>query len=269
MRDYYFDGYYDWLEFSDQSVREAAEAAYLPDTKTFADKPALLDIGCGAGTFARTMMARGWSVTGVEPFCPIEISDFPVHRKFLTEIETLTGNFEAVTAWAVLEHVTDPMAYFSKISAALKPSGTFVFLVTNFGSLSSKRLFQEDVPRHCHFFTKATVEHYLDKVGLDLVSARFDNDIYGMGCRGVVNYAFCRWILRRPYEWRDYPKAYPDFLEQHGFDRNILSAIRFCLAHPVTAVDRLCEPFFARWQKFSDSYGIVTYVARKRTAESH
>lgn len=269
MRDFYYEGYYDWLANADQSERDAAEAAYLPPASTFAGTPRLLDIGCGVGTFARQMVARGWEVVGVEPFCPVEIDDFPVHRKFLTEIEGFTGWFDAVTAWAVLEHVTDPIAYFRKTAEVLKPGGTFVFLVTNFDSLSSKRLFQEDVPRHCYFFTRTTVERYLNSVGMELVSVRFDDDVYGMGSRGALNYLYCRYILRRAYEWRDYPASYPVFLERHGLRRGVKSAARFALRHPVTTIDHFVEPLVDRWQKLTDTYGIATYVARRPPATGY
>ena len=269
MGAFYIEGYYDWLEHTDQNAREDIEADYLPDAASFGHKPHLLDIGCGAGTFARNMAKRGWDVTGVEPFCPVEIDDFPVYRKFLREIEAPPESFDAVTAWAVLEHVTDPMTYFQKTAEFLKPGGTFVFLVTNFDSPSSKNLFQEDLPRHCHFFTQSNVKQYLESVGMSLVSSRFDDDIYGMGSRGALNYLFCRYILRRPYEWRDYPKAYPAFLEEHNLNRGLTSAIRFVLRHPITTMDHFFEPLVDRWLKRRGSYGIVTYVARKPPATGH
>jgi SAM-dependent methyltransferase len=266
MGAHYADGYYDWLAHADQSERMEAEAAYLPPASSFPETPRLLDIGCGAGTFARHMAASGWEVAGVEPFCPIDIDDFPVHRTFLPEIDGLAGRFDAVTAWAVLEHVTSPMAYFRKAADVLKPGGLFVFLVTNFDSLSSKRLFKEDVPRHCHFFTRATVARYLDEVGMNLVSVRFDDDVYSLGSRGALNYLYCRYVLRRPYTWRDYPPSYPEYLERRGLTRSALSALRFALRHPVTAADRAFEPLVDRWQKRTGTYGIGTYVAQKPTA---
>ena len=93
-----------------------AEAAYLPSVSTFQYTPRLLDIGSGAGTFARHMIDSGWDVNGVEPFCPIEANDFTVHRKFLSELEETSDPFDAVTAWAVLEHEPNPMAYFKKVA---------------------------------------------------------------------------------------------------------------------------------------------------------
>ncbi len=269
MQAFYYDGYYDWLADADHSARYTAEAAYLPPESAFTGTPRLLDIGCGVGSFAQFMAARGWEVAGVEPICPVEIDDFPVPRKYLTEIDGFAECFDVVTAWAVMEHVTDPMAYFRKTAEVLKPGGLFVFLVTNFDSLSSKRLFQEDVPRHCHFFTRAAVESYLDKVGMGLVSVRFDDDVYSMGSRGALNYLYCRYVLRRSYEWRDYPTSYPMFLERQGLRRDVISAARFALRHPVTTIDHFVEPLVDRLQKLTGAYGIATYVARKFSVTDH
>ncbi len=44
---------------------------------------------------------------------------------------------------------------------------------------------------------------------------------------------------------------------------NGFSLLRFIAADPVACLDRLAEPFVERWQLLSNTYGIVTYVARK------
>ena len=261
--DFYYHGYYDWLETADHEDRMKAEAAYLPPVTAFKHTPRLLDIGSGMGSFALHMIEHGWEVECVEPICPIEIKGLHVHRNYLTELDETAGPFDAATAWAVLEHVPNPKAYFQKVAELLKPGGTFVFLVTNYDSLSSKRLFQEDIPRHCTFFTRKTVESYLHAVGMELVSVDFDDKIFSMGSRGALNYYFCRFILRRDYEREDYPASYPRFLEANGMRRGVLSASCFAITHPISLLDRFFEPVIDRWQKFTRTYGIATYVARK------
>jgi SAM-dependent methyltransferase len=263
MGDLYFDHYYDGFATAIFEARMNAQAAYLPAASSFTAPPRLLDVGCGDGSFGRHMAALGWQAVGVEPYCPIPIDDFPVHRRLLTELDASVGTFDAVTAWAVLEHVPRPSDYFHKIAELLRPGGTFVFLVTNFDSLSSKRLYQEDVPRHCTYFTKRTVERYLGQIGMELVAARFDDDVYPMGSRGALNYFYCRYLLGRRYERTDYPASYPAFLEQTGLPRGAASAARFVLTHPISALDRLAEPLVERWLKLTGNYGIVTYTARK------
>ncbi len=260
---YYQSDYYESLADEAHVQRFEAESRYLPEIKDRSPPPRLLDIGCGPGGFPRFMAANGWRVEGVEPFATVAIEDFPVYRQAFDRIDGLAGRYDAVTAWAVLEHVHDPMAYFKKAGEVLKLGGVFVFLVTNFDSLSSKRLFHEDVPRHLYFYTKETVERFLGAAGFELVTADFNKNIYGMGTRGAVKYFFARHIMRKPYEWSDQPASFRRFCEHRNLDVNGLSLVRFIVADPVACLDRLAEPFVERWQLLTNTYGIVTYVARK------
>lgn len=260
---YYQGDYYDSLADDLHIRRFEAESRYLPEIGHGSPPPRLLDIGCGPGGFPRFMAAQGWRVEGVEPLATQPIEDFPVYRQAFDRLEGRAGRYDAVTAWAVLEHVHDPMAYFMKAGEVLKPGGVFVFLVTNFDSLSSKRLFHEDVPRHLHFYTKETVKRFLRAAGLALVTADFDRNIYAMGTRGAVKYLFVRHIVGKPYEWSDRPASFRRFCEQCNLGVNGFSLLRFIAADPVACLDRLAEPFVERWQLLSNTYGIVTYVARK------
>src|SRR5262249_55938482 len=147
--------------------------------KDVSPSPLLLDIGCANGDFPRFMAARGWRVEGVEiSESAGKISDFPVYRQEFQEIPVHSPAYDAVTAWAVLEHVHDPRAYFQKTAAVLKPGGLFVFLVTNFESLASRRLFFEDVPRHLNFFTRDVVRKYLDREGFTLLREDNGRSVY-------------------------------------------------------------------------------------------
>ncbi len=142
--------------------RYQAEADFIhqfiqPDGKS------LLDLGCANGDFPRFMRDRGWQVEGVEVSPNSRpITDFPSYTQDFTQIPVHEPRYDAVTAWAVLEHVHDPMSYFQKASQVLRPGGVMVFLVTNFSSISSRSLFLEEVPRHLYFFTEKTVRSYLN-----------------------------------------------------------------------------------------------------------
>jgi SAM-dependent methyltransferase len=113
------------------------EASYLRPIEDRGGSMKLLDVGCADGAFPRFMKARGWDVEGVEISDVAEqIKDFRVHTEEFQNISVHEPTYDAVTAWAVLEHVHDPMAYFCKASAVLKKDGLFVFLVPNFVSLA-------------------------------------------------------------------------------------------------------------------------------------
>jgi SAM-dependent methyltransferase len=265
---FYPEGFYNWFRDENHIERYNIQYKYLPDSKSYSTKPVLLDIGCGVGDFPRYVSTYNWQVEGVEPYCQFPIDDFTVYREPFEVVKGLTNRFDAITAWAVFEHLRDPKSYFKIVADALKPNGKFVFLVTNFESISSRHLYHEDAPRHLHFFTKKTVSKYLQEVGMTIESATFDDNIFSMGSRGALNYLFTRYILKRPYLWEDRPMAYPDFLSEEKLDRNLYSAIKFIILHPITCLDRLFEPILDHWLKMTNNYGIVTYVAKKTPLES-
>lgn len=264
MPRFYRGDYYDPLADEDHTHRYELQRAYLRSVRPIVGPPRLLDVGCGMGDFPRHMSNHGWAVEGVEVYCKIPIEDFPVHRQPFDKLAGMEEKFDAVTAWAVLEHVHDPMAYFLKAGQVLKQGGLFVFLVTNFESLSSKRLFQEDVPRHTYFYTRRTVERFLDHAGMELVSSDHGEGISAIGARGAVAYLFTRFIKGRPYKWRDRPLGYREYLANEGLSDGPVALLRFAMSHPVAFLDRLVEPLVIRGQKLMGSYGIATYVARKR-----
>lgn len=162
--------------------RYRREGAYLRFArKPVISRPRLLDVGCANGEFARYARILGWEVEGVEVSSNAEeISDFPVYRCALPDIPVTTEQFDAVTAWAVIEHVHDPMSYFKAVSRVLKSQGVFIFLVTNFDSITSRHLFREDVPRHLYFFSEKTIRIYLEATGFTLEYMACDNSIYSL-----------------------------------------------------------------------------------------
>lgn len=255
--------------------RYAAQAAYIPATE-FAPQPMLLDIGCANGDFPRYMRERGWSVEGLEiSDAAALIEDFPVYRMEFDALALDGPRYDAISAWAVLEHVHDPMSYFRKAAQLLKPNGVFVFLVTNFESLSSRALFREDPPRHLYFFTRRTIASYLARVGLQL--QRFDcgRAIYEMVPSNCLYYAIYRYALRRPLAWHDLPVSLGQFARQFtgkgaGYftHAGIRLTLHYALAHPIAALDRLAAIFFEQWQVYNGSYGTMVCVARKPAASA-
>lgn len=263
MSRFYQGGYYTPLVDEDHTRRYELQRAYLRSVAPGDGPPRLLDVGCGMGDFPRYMANLGWDAEGVEIYCDVPVDDFPVHRQPFDRLTGMDGKFDAVTAWAVLEHVHDPMGYFVNAGRVLKKGGLFVFLVTNFESLSSRHLFQEDVPRHIYFFTRGTVEKFLRHGGMELVSSDHGAGITAMGARGAVAYFFTRFVKGRPYEWRDRPIGYREYLSNENLMTGPVSLLRFAISHPIAFLDRLVEPLVVQGQKRLGSYGITTYVARK------
>jgi SAM-dependent methyltransferase len=255
--------------FHDQSSfhqkRYAAEAMFLTGIVHGSQPARLLDIGCASGAFPRFMRARGWYVEGVEVADAADpITDFPVHRGEFPGVSLDAPSYDAITAWAVLEHVHDPGAHFRKVGRLLRPGGHFVFLVTNFDSISSRYLFLEDVPRHLYFFTQKTVSLYLELAGLKLERAVYGKSIYQMPPVNWMRYLVYRFIRRRRMDWTDIPPSRIDFLRRWELPSNLGTTFRYIWQYPGATIDRLLMPFYERFQILTRRYGIVTYVASQR-----
>src|SRR6184192_2944133 len=93
--------------------RFTRQASYLKELERGNAHRKLLDVGCANGDFPRFMAARGWSVEGEEVSQSASpIRDFVVYSQPFPDIPVEMPTYDAVTAWAVLEHVHHPMAYF-------------------------------------------------------------------------------------------------------------------------------------------------------------
>lgn len=267
MGRYYPSNFYDGFE-SDQNYHENRYAIEASFVERFATRPTrrLLDIGCANGGFPRFMKGRGWAVEGVEvSLSSRPVRDFRVHAQPFPEIAIDSPSFDALTAWAVLEHVHDPMAHFRKASSVLEHGGVFVFLVTNFESIASRHLFGEDVPRHLYFFTEGCVRRYLAENGFELLDVDYSDRVYPMLPVGWLRRRVSESILGRRFEYADSRVRHDRWLRDRGLRRTPLNLARFAVQHPVAVIDRALAPLRAKWEMAHRSYGIVTYTARKKS----
>lgn len=265
MGRYYPSSYYEFFKFDPEwhERRYAHEAAYLQELPHLPADKILLDIGCANGAFPRYMRNLGWQVEGVETSQASDpINDFPVYRQEFDRIPVDEPRYDAVTAWAVLEHLHNPMAYFQKAGKVLKPGGYFIFLVHDFASISSRYLFTEDVPRHLYFYTKATAQRYLASANLKLVKTEHTNKIYRTDPRHWLRYLLYRMVGRK-FEWKDFPEGRQEFLQRNGLPNTLWGNFQYVVRNPLTSLDLSLTPLYTQWQLLTKSYGTVVYVARK------
>jgi SAM-dependent methyltransferase len=244
--------------------RFTREARYLKQLEYGSARKKLLDVGCANGDFPRFMAARGWEVEGVEISESSErITDFRVYTQEFQDIPVNEPVYDAVTAWAVMEHVHDPMAYFRKASQLVKKDGLFVFLVPNFCSVASRYLFCEDIPRHLYFFTRETVREYLQKTGFVLVKEDNGRGIYKLAPNNWLGFMIRTRLLGKKYTFEDVPLTSKEFRRIRRLPSGLAAALKYLTYSPASVIDRMLWPVIETAQILKKTYGVSTYVARK------
>jgi len=128
---------------------------------------AVLDVGCSSGAFLHQLkhrFPRSYEILGTDvsgaPLDYAESRGIPVVRGSFLEEDLGGKKFEAITFWAVLEHLLEPKRFIEKASSLLKPGGLCFVLVPNMGSLAVRLLaarYRYLYPQHLNYFTKTTL----------------------------------------------------------------------------------------------------------------
>ena len=75
------------------------------------------------------------------------------------------GKFDAVTFWAVIEHLAEPKRFLQKAHTLLQPGGLCFVLVPNLGSLAVRVLgakYRYVYPQHLNYFTARTLRKFVE-----------------------------------------------------------------------------------------------------------
>jgi 2-polyprenyl-3-methyl-5-hydroxy-6-metoxy-1,4-benzoquinol methylase len=138
---------------------------------------AVLDVGCSTGGFLRQLITRypeDYTVLGCD--LPAAALDYaasqgvPVTRERFLEIKG--KRFDAITFWAVLEHLPDPKKFLTHAAHLLKPGGLCFVLTPNLQSLAVRllgRRYRYIMPEHLNYFTLGTLVAVASLQALEVV----------------------------------------------------------------------------------------------------
>ncbi|HXP63233.1 MAG TPA: class I SAM-dependent methyltransferase [Dongiaceae bacterium] len=133
----------------------------------------VLDVGCSSGAFLFHLKGRfpgdyevfGTDVSGA-PLDYAESRGIPVVRGDFPGQDFGGRQFEAVSFWAVLEHLAEPRSFLERAWPALKPDGVCFVLVPNLRSLAMRLLgarWRYVYPQHLNYFTQATLRRLVEE----------------------------------------------------------------------------------------------------------
>lgn len=136
----------------------------------------LLDFGCGGGFFLGAAKAAGWHTYGLEPLPGHAIY---ARARFGAQVLTDTlradsfapGQFDAITAFQVFEHVPQPRENLQQLVRFLRPGGALLIEVPNFATWGVRLLgprHRHFVQDHLNFFSPTTLGRLLADCGLEV-----------------------------------------------------------------------------------------------------
>jgi SAM-dependent methyltransferase len=140
----------------------------------------ILDIGCARGLFLKTLERVGHTAFGTElsedsaRTARRLIGDDRIRVGPVEDVGFDEGQFDAITAWQVFEHLHDPAATLDECHRILRPGGALLFSVPNIESWqarwSREEWFHLDVPRHLFHFGPDTLTEMLGRHGFEVES---------------------------------------------------------------------------------------------------
>ena len=170
----------DKLESDYAPVRFARELRLF---RRFCRAGAVLDVGCSTGGFLHQLSLRfpaDYHVLETDVAGPAldyaESRGVAVVRAPFLEHDFGGQCFDAITFWAVLEHLSEPRPFLSKAAKLLKVDGHCFLLVPNLRSLAVRllgRRYRYFMPEHLNYFTAHTLQRLVTRESaLALVALR-------------------------------------------------------------------------------------------------
>lgn len=184
----------------------------------------VLDVGCSTGAFLDRLRESGsYSVVGTDVV--VDALDYAARRGIETirapflEYDFGPRRFDAVTFWAVIEHLANPLAFLHKALALLDPGGHCFVLVPNLGSLAFRICgprYRYVMPDHLNYFDRGTLAALGQKLStariVEMRTSHFNPVVIWQDWRASpdrVSDAERAHLLERTTRWKQNPRLRP------------------------------------------------------------
>ena len=191
-KDYGYDGY-----LSDGALHVRTFAKKADFVQKHVKSGRVLEIGSAGGFFLNEMKKRGFEVEGVEiskkaaQFSKDHLGLKNIHCGRLEDV-TLTGPFDVIAMWDVIEHVSDPVAILRHLRSLIAENGILVVQTQNIDSFVAKLLGQ----RWHHFKHVEHIYHFSPKT-FDKALKRCDFEIAELTATGAGKYISGKFFIDR------------------------------------------------------------------------
>ena len=147
------------------------------------DKGNLLEVGSYCGFFLDTFKKKynNWDCIGVEPSkwaAEYARSQLNINTKTGTledNIKDLPSDYDAVVAWDVLEHLSDPSAFLVQTNSIMKQNSIFCFSTLDIDNWFPKIMGKHWpwlMEMHLFYYKTDTTEQLLNKAGFKILASK-------------------------------------------------------------------------------------------------
>ena len=161
------------VNFVYKIVRQYTNSRKAKLLRNYSKGKTLLDYGCGTGEFLAACHTKGYTTYGLEPNESAREQALSKNLQIVENLKALKDPVDIITAWHVLEHVTDLRKTIKALKKKLSKNGIMIIAVPNLDSYDSK-YYQEhwaalDVPRHLYHFTQKSFGKLIEVTKMQLV----------------------------------------------------------------------------------------------------
>jgi len=140
---------------------------------------AVLDVGCGAGTYLVALQSMGFrSLMGVDPFLPGD-REYPGVRIFRRDLAEVEGAFDFLTFHHSFEHLPDPADALRHVHRLLRPGRPALIRIPVFPSHAWREYgtdwVQLDAPRHLFLHSERSLRTLAEAAGLVVEHVEYDS----------------------------------------------------------------------------------------------
>jgi SAM-dependent methyltransferase len=139
----------------------------------------ILDIGCFHGSFL-DYLGPAWQRFGVEPSANAsrvaQGKGISILSSTLDSLPSEVEPFDVITAMDLIEHLNEPMPFFTALHERLSPRGVVLLLSGDTDAwswrLMSNLYWYCSLPEHCAFFNRRSLEFVSNELGFGLIDYR-------------------------------------------------------------------------------------------------
>ena len=138
----------------------------------------MLEVGSYCGYFMEVAENRGWKVEGVEPsrwaidYARRHFGHTSYQGTLEQAVGQLSGAYETIVMWDVLEHLRNPMDGLIRIHGLLDQDGVFCFSTLDIENWLAKMLGRHwpwIIDMHLYYFSRSVLEGMLRSAGFEVV----------------------------------------------------------------------------------------------------